>query len=87
MAGKENENNKLKVMTVTDWENILVQEITSKSVFFTSIRNLRMNYSVRKLVASIKNNDCLHSQLQTIFINYIFFCITALNKIFKTAVR
>jgi len=34
MVGKENENNKLKLMTVTDRENILLQEITSKSGFF-----------------------------------------------------
>lgn len=75
MVGKETENKKLKLVTVPDWENILVQKITSKSCafFHTSIRNMHKNYSVRKLVANIKNNDNLYSQLQTIFINVFFF--------------
>lgn len=63
MIGKENKIKKLKLMTIPDWENILVQKITPKSCFFSpqALEICIKIYSVRKLVATVINNNNIYS--------------------------
>lgn len=68
-------------MAVTDWENILVQNISSIQFFFTSIRNLYTNYSVRNFIVNIKN-DYIYKLHKLLF---FFFFISTLNKILKAS--
>lgn len=75
MAGKENENKKLKLMTVPGWENILVQKITSKNHAFFSPQVLEIHI---KIIQS--ENWLLVLKIIAIYIHsyklYLFFITT-----------